>query len=133
MTVLITLALIAAVVTGGLGLAALIWSLWRPGQALWPPQGGQRHDAITLGLTYGYCGAVVVLALTGWRGMDWQAVVRWGLRGGSLVAGYVVSAVTMRQFGVAAFAIAPLTDEPWLRTTYGHAFDTYAARVRRFI
>ena len=177
-------ALLAAILTGTLGLAALLWSLWRPHRRLWPPRVGRRQDVISIGLTYGCFGAVVLLALAGWGGMDWPPVVRRGVGGALLVAGHVISAVTMRQFGarqivggdtglrteglyrcsrnpqylacitlllgwavlsaaplvwavlplgLAAFAVAPLTEEPWLRATSGTAYDACAVGVRRFL
>lgn len=35
--------------------------------------------------------------------------------------------------GIAILALAPFAEEPWLRETYGDAFEGYAARMPRFL
>jgi len=51
----------------------------------------------------------------------------WGILANSLRA-WVLCVVAMTWF-----ALAPLTEEPWLRKQYGEAYDAYRQRVPRFL
>lgn len=55
-----------------------------------------------------------------------------------ILAGWAILAAASWVFVVASAAViallaAPFAEEPWLRERYGTAFETYAARVPRFV
>ena len=58
---------------------------------------------------------------------DIALLVGWALVCGSPRT-WVVSLL-----GAAWFALAPFTEEPWLREQYGPAYDAYRQRVPRFL
>lgn len=58
---------------------------------------------------------------------DTAMIIGWLL----LSASYI--AVPLGIVGILVLATAPLAEEPWLSERYGDEYDTYVARVRRFI
>jgi protein-S-isoprenylcysteine O-methyltransferase Ste14 len=174
----------------GLGIAfstlgAILWSIARPSQRLWPPI---RYTALTPILvwipTFVLSGALVALGVLGWGELPipqwfrfgagvplivignivvWSAVAGFGIHktGGAvgtlqtrgfyrfsrnpqyvadiaMVLGWMVltAAPLAMLVGLAAIivlAVAPFSEEPWLRSRYGSDFDKYAAQVRRYL
>jgi protein-S-isoprenylcysteine O-methyltransferase Ste14 len=58
---------------------------------------------------------------------DIALLLGWAILCNSLLT-WIVSAV-----GAAWFALAPFTEEPWLREQYGEAYDAYRRRIPRFL
>jgi len=58
---------------------------------------------------------------------DIALLVGWAIVSNSLQT-WIVSVL-----GAAWFALAPFTEEPWLRKQYGEAYDGYRHRVRRYL
>ncbi len=42
-------------------------------------------------------------------------------------------AILIAVIGIAAFAVAPISEEPWLEENYGKPYRDYKARVRRYL
>jgi len=104
---------------GGLALAGLALALW-----------GVRtlgiHRTLGLSETLIHAGPYRFTRNPQYVG-DIALLLGWAIACNSLLA-WIVSAL-----GAAWFALAPFTEEPWLREQYGEAYDAYRSRVPRFL
>jgi len=73
------LATLIGLVSGGLLLAALIWSSVVPDKRIWPPHKSTRTSRIVVWLlALGVFGGALVLGITDWNRFQWPGWMRWG-------------------------------------------------------
>jgi protein-S-isoprenylcysteine O-methyltransferase Ste14 len=83
--------LAAGMVANGLLLAALAWSVWRPAQRLWPPEGRAKTTAtVAWILTVVVFGTSIAVAVLDWGALGFASWIRWMLGLPLIITGNVV-------------------------------------------